>query len=64
MGYYYKQYDRHNKQLLGLVSYGGERPTNDHPDIELEEITEEEYEAVVSAMLEPDETEGAEDNGE
>ena len=45
--YYYRQVDRRTGEMLGLVTYDDFRPSNDHPDIELEEMTEEAFMAAL-----------------
>lgn len=60
---YYLQINR----TTGAVAFAlkcNYEPPNTNETYVLREITEEEYEAAVSAMLEQDETEGAENDGE
>lgn len=52
--YYYKQIDRESGEVVGFISYNGREPTNDNERILLVEITREEFESIISSLLQED----------
>ena len=52
--YYYKQIDRESGEVVGFISYNGQQPTNDNERILLVEITREEFESIISSLLQED----------
>ena len=49
--YYFKQSNRQTGEVLGYFSMIGSPPENNHPTLFLEEVTREEFNAAINALI-------------